>query len=216
MAARGSDGWAALVSAVDAQAVHVGSDLAGIWGGLVRGRLEWIMARSATHMLKLNLKKALVDGGGAEGDDMDAKMVWVYSLGSVLNKCKEHAVVWARKATVTQPQQPLFGFNPEKWDARLKEWQLLDEAVGQAAEAAGTTLEAEWDLIGKAVGGSADATAAATTAAATPSPSPSPTNTTNSPQEDADTAATTAALAAISVDPAAAVTEKEEKEEEVD
>ena len=41
LAARGADGWPALVAAVEAKAVAVGSDLAGIWGGLVRGRLEW-------------------------------------------------------------------------------------------------------------------------------------------------------------------------------
>ena len=130
VAARGADGWPALVAAVEAQAVHVGSDLAGIWGGLVRGRLEWIVARNATHMLKISLKKALIDGGGAEGDEMDAKMVWVYSLGVVLGTCKEHAVVWARKAGIALPAQPLKGFDQTKWDVRLHEWQTLDEAVG--------------------------------------------------------------------------------------
>lgn len=59
------------------------------------------MARNATHMLKIHLKRALIDGSGAEGDEMDAKMIWVYSLGLVLNSCKEHAVVWADKACIT-------------------------------------------------------------------------------------------------------------------
>eukprot|EP00729_Bicosta_minor_P003993 gene3993-26883_t len=148
LAARGADGWPALVAAVEAKAVAVGSDLAGIWGGLVRGRLEWIMARNATHMLKIHLKRALIDGSGAEGDEMDAKMIWVYSLGLVLNSCKEHAVVWADKACITVPEQPLKGFDPAKWDVRLPEWQTLDAGVGEAAERAGTTLEKEWDLIG--------------------------------------------------------------------
>lgn len=153
--ARQAPGWKAMVAEVMSKAAVVGSDLAGIWKGLAVGRLEWLAATSAVHPLKLFLREALekdaensCDGrdGVLEGDLSDARMVWMYALGTQLPPCKEVAAAWASVAGVVEPAQPLDGYKEELWDSRRPEWAPLDLAIQAAAERAGTSLDEAWRL----------------------------------------------------------------------
>ena len=70
--------------------MQVGSDLLGIWGGLERGRLEWLKSVSFCHKLKTTLK-AQITKDGFEG--ADAKMVWLYSMATMLPSCNQVAKI---------------------------------------------------------------------------------------------------------------------------
>merc|ERR1711920_1009868 len=112
-AARRSPGWKAMVAEVMQRAALVGSDLAGIWKGLAVGRLEWLAATSSAHSLKATMRDALkddadkADGEVLAGDVNDAKMVWIYALGTQLPPCKEVAKRWEVAAKIKNPLQPL-------------------------------------------------------------------------------------------------------------
>eukprot|EP00812_Abedinium_dasypus_P008594 NODE_2346_length_952_cov_417.820513.p1 GENE.NODE_2346_length_952_cov_417.820513~~NODE_2346_length_952_cov_417.820513.p1 ORF type:complete len:256 (+),score=44.37 NODE_2346_length_952_cov_417.820513:76-843(+) len=152
--ARQAPGWKVMVGEVMRKAAVVGSDLAGIWKTLAVGRLEWLSATSAAHGLKLILKDALKidaakhseDGALLEGDLSDARMVWMYALGTQLPPCKELATAWAAVACVEKPLEPLHGYNEDLWDPRRPEWAPLDLAIQAAAERAGTSLDEAWSL----------------------------------------------------------------------
>jgi hypothetical protein len=146
--ARASLGWNALVAAVFKEAAAVDSDLAGIWEGLETGRLDWIKATKATHMLKMNLRLALEKDNAMEGDVHDAKMVWMYALATVLpgEQIQEIAKLWAKACKIESFYEPLVGYLPEKWDPRRKEWAALDLMVQEASLRAGTTLDEAWAL----------------------------------------------------------------------
>lgn len=145
--ARAAIGWEGMVQSLMARAAAVGSDLKGIWGGLETGRLEWIVAIRSTHTLKYTLRTAVEgDKEKTDRDLLEAKMVWIFSLGTVLPACKEAAQAWGAVACVQNTERPLDGFKPEAWDPRRAEWAALDLAVQAAAERAGTTLEEEWKM----------------------------------------------------------------------
>jgi hypothetical protein len=145
VAARAAAGWGGLVRALMLLASSVDSDLVGIWGTLERGRIEWITAVNATHKLKTGLRARLIVDGGTARDVAEAKMVWVYALGSVLPPCEAEAAAWAAAAGVEDGTNPLLGYNEEKWDARRAEWAPLDRAVQAAASRGGVEdLDAVW------------------------------------------------------------------------
>ena len=145
--ARAAIGWEGMVQSLMARAAAVGSDLKGIWGGLETGRLEWIVAVRSTHTLKYTLRTAVEgDKEKTDRDLLEAKMVWIFSLGTVLPDCKEAARAWGAVACVQNSERPLDDFKPEAWDPRRTEWAALDLAVQAAAERAGTNLEEEWKM----------------------------------------------------------------------
>ena len=148
--ARGSIGWHAMVANVLETAEQVESDLPGIWEGLESGRLEWIKATKATHMLKMNLRLALTKDNAmdSKGDVHDAKMIWMYSLAAVLpgKQMSDIAKLWATAAKVESFYEPLVGYKPELWDPRRKEWTALDLLVQEAAIRGGTDLDEAWAL----------------------------------------------------------------------
>ena len=146
--ARAAVGWHAMVAAVFAKAKQVDSDLVGMWEGLETGRLEWIAATKATHMLKMNLRLALEKDNAMEGDVHDAKMVWMYAMAAVLpgQQTQELAKLWAKACQIESFYEPLVGYKPDLWDQRRKEWAALDLVVQEAALRAGTSLDEAWAL----------------------------------------------------------------------
>eukprot|EP00933_Yihiella_yeosuensis_P041849 TRINITY_DN3624_c1_g1_i1.p1 TRINITY_DN3624_c1_g1~~TRINITY_DN3624_c1_g1_i1.p1 ORF type:complete len:271 (+),score=76.38 TRINITY_DN3624_c1_g1_i1:54-815(+) len=151
-AARRAPEWKAMVAEVMQEAALVGSDLAGIWKTLAVGRLEWLAATTATHQLKTTLKDALKNDADKDdkeinaGDLTDAKMVWIYGMATQLPPCKEVAAAWEVAAKISDPLQPLQGYQEDLWDPRRPEWAPLDLAVQAAAERGGTTLDEAWAL----------------------------------------------------------------------
>jgi len=146
-AATTSEFWPALEAAVNAKAAAVGSDLGAIWAVLEQGRVRWLTARQATHVLKTSLKQAIAEGGNVERDVLEAKMIWIYGLAFALPSCKALCDEWAGVCSITDKAQPLVGFVAEKWDPRVPAWAPLDRAVGQAAEDGGANLDEEWDAL---------------------------------------------------------------------
>lgn len=71
-------------------------------------------------------------------------MVWIYGFGICLSGCIAKAAAWMVVAKITVREEPLVGFDPEKWDPRLPEWAQLEAAVRAAAEEGGTSLDEEW------------------------------------------------------------------------
>ena len=144
-AARSAPEWGACVAALMKVAGLVNSDLIAIWQTLETGRLRWLNALGACHKLKTGLRAKLVVDKGTEGDVMDAKMVWVYALGSVLPTCAKEAAAWAAAAEMTDPGVPLQNYRAELWDPRRPEWAPLDRAVTAAAAAGGVNeLDEAW------------------------------------------------------------------------
>ena len=146
--ARASLGWHAMVEAVFVKANAVDSDLTGIWEGLETGRLEWIAATKATHMLKMNLRLALEKDDAMDGDVHDAKMVWMYAMAAVLpgTQMQQIAKLWSTACQISSFYEPLVGYKPELWDPRRKEWAALDLMIQEASLRAGTTLDEAWEL----------------------------------------------------------------------
>ena len=151
--ARDSIGWHQMVAAVKAKALVVDSDLIGIWDGLESGRLEWITATKATHMLKMNLRIALDKDDAMEGDVHDAKRIWIYALATTLpgDKIAQVVQLWSKTCKITSIYEPLVGYKPELWNPNLskqhaKTWQALELLVLDAAMRGGTDLEAAWAL----------------------------------------------------------------------
>jgi hypothetical protein len=146
--ARGSIGWHDMIMTVRARALEVDSDLSGMWEGLENGRLEWINATKATHVLKMNLRGALEKDDAMEGDVHDAKMVWMYALAAVLpgEQLQKLAKLWAKETKIISFYDPLKEYTPDLWDPRKKEWKALDLMVQEAAIRGGTDLDAAWAL----------------------------------------------------------------------
>ena len=83
-------------------------------------------ARYATQALKANLQAAyksagsVGDGAGAaEDDQLDAKMVWIYAVGTVLPPCAGQAAAWAGAARIQVREQPLVGYDPALYVTRI-------------------------------------------------------------------------------------------------
>jgi hypothetical protein len=139
-----SPGWGLLMEALRTKAMVVGSDLDAIWGGLERGRMEWLRALSAAHVIKVNLKEALEKDGGTAGDVSDGMMVWMYSLALSIPELQLEAAAWAAAAHIEDKSQPLLGYEPDLWDARRAEWAPLDRGVQAAAERGGSSVQKDW------------------------------------------------------------------------
>ena len=108
----------ALTDCVSASFTSVGTSFEDIWGGLEIGRLQWLSARYATQGFKANLQAAYTSsgaggGGGEPEDQSDAKMLWVYALGTALPPCAGQAAAWAQAARIQVREQPLVGYNAE-------------------------------------------------------------------------------------------------------
>lgn len=146
-AARLAPGWDTLVASVKAIAITVGSDLDEIWRGLETGRREWIRASTATHTLKHSLKDALQESGGTDADQLECKMVWIYSIATMLPQTTAAAKAWGAHAGISDPTQPLAGFDSTKWDPRLPAWAPIDTGVQAGADRGGTTLDDAWNLV---------------------------------------------------------------------
>jgi len=134
--------WAKLLRALMAVADEVGSDLLGIWGGLERGRLEWLKSVSFCHKLKTTLK-AQITKDGFEG--ADAKMVWLYSMATMLPSCNQAAANWAVAAHIPEVTNPLKGYKEDEWDPQRPEWAPVDRGVAAAAERGGSSLDEAWE-----------------------------------------------------------------------
>lgn len=144
-AARKSEGWDTMISALFSKADFVGSDLNDIWMKLEKGRMEWLRAISSVHSLKEILKGALEkDNEHTIGDASDAKMIWIYSLALSIPSLESPTSQWQEVTKMNDGSKPLSEYNAELWDSRKPEWEPLDIGIQLAAERAGTTLEAAW------------------------------------------------------------------------
>lgn len=144
--ARKSDGWNALLQAVFDKADEVGSDLNGIWMRLEMGRMEWLAAVGGAHALKVKLKEALEsDKQSSEADEQAAKMVWMYALALNVQGCRKDAEEWAKVAKIKSLENPLIGYEQDRWDCRRDEWRPIDLGVQAAAERGGAdNLDDAW------------------------------------------------------------------------
>ena len=144
--ARSSTGWGPLLGALHELSSAVGSDLDQVWGGLERGRLEWLGALNAAHKLKVILKTALIkDGQHNQDDETDAKMVWMYALSLSIPSLAQYRDAWSRTVQMQEPTDPLKSYNSELWDCRKAEWRPLDLGVQDAAERGGSSVNEAWD-----------------------------------------------------------------------
>merc|ERR1740124_818604 len=144
--ARASPKWNDAVQVVKKKAKGVGSDLESIWKSLEQGRLEWIQAVNNAHPIKDFLKNALTKGAAAEkkassnqqtildGDISDAKMIWIYGLSLNITALQQATNSWAKIVRMSNPTEPLVGYQPELWDPRLDEWRVLDLGIQAVAE----------------------------------------------------------------------------------
>ena len=144
--ARRSEGWMMMVESVRNKAAFVGTDLEAIWMGLETGRLEWLAAASASHGIKTTLRAAVEKGGGGEGEESDAKMVWMYSLALSIPAMQLEAASWATAVGMSDKTAPLEGYDRDKWDSRRAAWRPLDVGVQEAAERGGEAIEEAWLL----------------------------------------------------------------------
>jgi len=145
--ARTSDKWNDMVQAVQDKAAAIGSDLEGIWKALEVGRLEWLHAIDGAHSIKKLLKQGLEKENAlnSPGDVSDAKMIWIYGLSLNVSVLSEAAAQWSSIVQMSNPTQPLVGYDATLWDSRKDEWGPLDLGVQAAAERGGSTLEDTWN-----------------------------------------------------------------------
>eukprot|EP00566_Odontella_aurita_P016635 CAMPEP_0113543626 /NCGR_PEP_ID=MMETSP0015_2-20120614/10260_1 /TAXON_ID=2838 /ORGANISM="Odontella" /LENGTH=254 /DNA_ID=CAMNT_0000443801 /DNA_START=132 /DNA_END=899 /DNA_ORIENTATION=- /assembly_acc=CAM_ASM_000160 len=145
VAARTSASWGMMTDAVKFKAKAAGSDLDDILRTLEDGRMEWLGAASAAHRIKVTLRVALAkDDKSTEGDESDAKMVWIYALCASIPSLRKKAAEWGRVVEMKDPTRPLEGYKADLWDCRREEWRPLDLGAQEAAERGGSTLDEAW------------------------------------------------------------------------
>jgi len=159
--ARASPVWSNVVGIVKKKAEEVGSDPEAIWKTLEQGRLEWLRAVNSAHSIKGLLKKTLIKGAAdnpkspnnndappavvLNGDISDAKMIWIYGLSLNIKELQQAAATWAQVVRMSNPTEPLVGYQAILWDPRHEDWRALDLGTQAAAEGGGSTLEAAWE-----------------------------------------------------------------------
>jgi hypothetical protein len=144
---RKSKHWEQMVQALKEKAMTVGTDLESMWMGFETGRLEWLVAASGAHGIKVTLKDALEkDKDHTVGDTSDAKMVWIYSLAINIPELADAAADWQKLVEMPEKITPLVGYNAELWDPRKEEWAPLDLGVQAAAERGGSSIDHAWAL----------------------------------------------------------------------
>lgn len=146
-AARVCDGWEGLLGALHSIATRVNSDLDAIWMTLENGRLEWLGALNSAHPLKVILKDALKqDANMTDKDEMEAKMIYMYtlslSLPSIDEKTKD---CWRKVVGMEEKVNPMKNYNGDLWDSRKEEWRPLDLGVQEAAETGGSLFKDAWE-----------------------------------------------------------------------
>lgn len=145
--ARASPGWDGMMAALMQIAESVNSDLASIWMGLERGRLDWLAACRGAHAVKTTLKDALErDNDATERDVVDAKMIWIYSLATCIPNLQDVAQVWQETVGIKDNMRPLVGYNAKLWDCRKEVWAPVDLGVQAAAERGGSSIDEAWNL----------------------------------------------------------------------
>lgn len=146
-AARVSEGWEGLLAALLTVATDMNSDLDAIWSTLETGRLEWLRALNSAHPLKVILKDALKkDNNSTEKDEMDSKMIYIYTLSLSLPALKDTtSEAWRKLVQMEDKTNPLKNYNGDLWDCRKEEWKPLDLGVQEAAERGGSSFADAWE-----------------------------------------------------------------------
>lgn len=105
------------------------------------------------------LQRKLAPAQGAEGDragalapstaamDVDEArvcQVWLYGLASRLSKCSDTASAFAQGVGMSDPNQPLQGYESRRWDPAGKTWQLMEACVHFQAARAGAQTDVAW------------------------------------------------------------------------
>mmetsp|Transcript_25334 Transcript_25334/g.54504 ORF Transcript_25334/g.54504 Transcript_25334/m.54504 type:complete len:230 (-) Transcript_25334:18-707(-) len=145
-AARASDGWESLLTALHTIATEINSDLDAIWSGLEVGRLEWLGALNSAHPIKVILSDALKkDESRTEKDEMDAKMVYMYALSLSIPSLFLASEAWREVVKMKDRMNPLKNHNGALWDCRKEEWRPLDLGIQEAAERGGASFKDAWE-----------------------------------------------------------------------
>ena len=140
-----SPGWGLLMEALKNKAEFVNADLQAMWLPLETGRIEWLRAINAAHVIKTNLRDALREHEGKEGDVSDGLMVYMYCLALSIPALQLEAAAWASAVGMNDTGQPLLGYKPALWDPRRVEWKPLDLGVQGAAERGGSAVQDAWN-----------------------------------------------------------------------
>ena len=73
-----------------------------------------------------------------------ACQVWLYGLATRLSKCKDNAAAFAQGVGMSDPNQPLQGYQSRRWDPASPQWQLMEACVHYQAARAGAEANVAW------------------------------------------------------------------------
>ena len=103
-------------------------------GGPLRSRLQQEL-----------LKNRLAPSRAAmEVDELRVCQIWTYALASRLEACQSHAREFAVAAGMRNANQPLVGYDEERWDPNVPAWQDMELCLMSEAERASADCDRLW------------------------------------------------------------------------
>ena len=105
------------------------------------GEVEPLRSRLQDNFLKNRLAPSRAS---MQLDELRVCQTWLFGLASRLEACQLHARDFAATAGMRDANQPLLGYDEERWDPNAPVWQDMELCVNAQAERAGADCDVAW------------------------------------------------------------------------